>query len=763
MRAPLLFLLLLIATVTNHEMIKANDVEDDYKEDEVEPNLSTPTMKTRRPNYNQNSGAQTKGRVGNKPPAIQKEELENIRSEGEEKMKAHLRRKGVPLGKIRDGKDGKILLPNPDRKKKIQLRKRIQARARGYESVKREGGLAAVFFPGVSPEEFEEDEEIPMWVDLVESQKAQVPYRYYDLPVCEGPSAQKTAKYRKNLGAKLAGHDSQPSPYEIFAKRDMSCTVLCTVNLKPGQMRKLNRMMDRQYRINVSIDSLPVLLDNSEFKTAIRGYPVGFKAPPDFKGPIVKGARPSYFLYNHVKFVISYRESPGEFDGIRIVGFEAKPISINHNVAKDHVNSCNAFDPVVNKAQTLLPIRPNLGPTDIVYSYEVEWVERDDIYWSNRWDAYMVSSPDDKVHTVAILNSFITLLVLTLCTTAVFLRTLKKDIARYNSFELDDGEKDTGWKLVHGDVFRPPRNFPKILNVVVGTGAQIFTTIVLVILASVCGFISTMDKGQTLTAVIMVYLLSGWVAGFISARLSKLIDDSEWKRNIILTASAFPGMLASIFMVLNVFLTFDKAATAVSFFTIVLMFLLWLCISAPLVFLGAWVGYRFEKISVPVKTNKVASAVPENNLTWYVKPPYSMLISGFVAFSACYVEIFIILDALWLHHIYYIMAFLIIVVFILAATCAQLSMVGTYLQLCDQDHRWWWRSFWNSASVGCYLMVYSLWYASSILRLVGILPVLTYLMYMSILSTALGMFCGSVGFLSSLYFVRKIYGAVKFD
>lgn len=37
----------------------------------------------------------------------------------------------------------------------------------------------------------------------------------------------------------------------------------------------------------------------------------------------------------------------------------------------------------------------------------------------------------------------------------------------------EDSSEETGWKLVHGDVFRPPR-FPKLLAALLGSGVQIF-------------------------------------------------------------------------------------------------------------------------------------------------------------------------------------------------------------------------------------------------------------------------------------------------
>lgn len=61
----------------------------------------------------------------------------------------------------------------------------------------------------------------------------------------------------------------------------------------------------------------------------------------------------------------------------------------------------------------------------------------------------------------------------------IMVRTLRRDIARYNAGEsdslagLDETIEETGWKLVHGDVFRPPTN-SRLFAAVIGSGIQIF-------------------------------------------------------------------------------------------------------------------------------------------------------------------------------------------------------------------------------------------------------------------------------------------------
>merc|ERR1712125_47046 len=213
-----------------------------------------------------------------------------------------------------------------------------------------------------------------------------------------------------------------------------------------------------------------------------------------------------------------------------------------------------------------------------------------------------------------------------------------------------------------------------------------------------------------------------------------------------MTATALPGVCVILFSLLNIFLSFAGAATAVSFLTIIVLFLLWVCISAPLVFVGAFLGLKAPTIEVPTKTKQIARIVPE--APWHMNSIATMLMGGILPFGAVCIELAFIMSALWLHQLYYVMGFLLAVVFILFTTCAQVSIVLCYLQLCAEDHRWWWKSFWNCACAGIYLFLYSLWFLSSRLHLVGVLPIIVYLTYMTIISCCSGLFCGSAGFIS---------------
>jgi transmembrane 9 superfamily protein 2/4 len=200
-----------------------------------------------------------------------------------------------------------------------------------------------------------------------------------------------------------------------------------------------------------------------------------------------------------------------------------------------------------------------------------------------------------------------------------------------------------------------------------------------------------------------------------------------WTLNTIYTATALPGVCVTIFAVLNIFLSTVHAASAVSFLTICDLFLLWVCVLTPLVFLGAFVGLRGNDIETTSRTYSIACTVPDSFAS--STPFLAAMLAGILPFGSVCVELAFIMSALWLHQIYYAMGFLFAAGLVLTATCAQVSIVMTYLQLCAEDHCWWWKSFWNCATGGVYVFLYSLWFLASRLKIVGGLPIIVYVTY----------------------------------
>jgi transmembrane 9 superfamily member 2/4 len=396
---------------------------------------------------------------------------------------------------------------------------------------------------------------------------------------------------------------------------------------------------------------------------------------------------------------------------------------------------------------------------EVIFTYDVAF-KPSDIRWATRWDTYLLST-DEQVHWFSIVNSLMIVVFLSGMVAMIMLRTLRRDISHYNALEdAEDAAEETGWKLVHGDVFRAPQG-ASWLAVLVGTGVQLLVMAGATVTFALLGFLSPANRGGLVTAILLLFVFAGAFAGHASARLYKSFRGEEWKKTTVRTALAYPGAVSCVFLILDFLVWGQKSSGAVPFGTLAALIFLWFGVSVPLTFIGSYFGYRKPLPDDPIRTNKIPRQIPEQ--PWYMHPAFAVLVGGVLPFGAVFIELFFILTSVWLHQVYYLFGFLALVFIILVVTCAEISVVLTYFQLCAEDYRWWWRAFLTSGSSAVYMFMYSLFYFYTKLDITKLVPALMYFGYQTII--ALSFFCltGTVGFYACYWFVRKIYSAVKID
>ncbi|KAG2305685.1 hypothetical protein Bca52824_025433 [Brassica carinata] len=382
-----------------------------------------------------------------------------------------------------------------------------------------------------------------------------------------------------------------------------------------------------------------------------------------------------------------------ESDSARIVGFEVTPKS------NPQLTTCNKDTKNLIQSNTA-PQEVEQGK-EIVFTYDVSFKESE-IKWASRWDTYLLMN-DDQIHWFSIINSLMIVLFLSGMVAMIMMRTLYKDISNYNQLETqDEAQEETGWKLVHGDVFRPPVN----------SGCCVFT------LAQRRAY----DRHGSLVG------FHGHIRWLLIISPSQNVQRKQVEENDIedcIHVSRYPF---AIFFVLNGLI---------------------------------WESSRLEPYllrSAPVKTNKIPRQVPEQ--PWYMKPVFSILIGGVLPFGAVFIELFFILTSIWLNQFYYIFGFLFIVFLILIVTRAEITVVLCYFQLCSEDYNWWWRAYLTAGSSAFYLFLYSIFYFTAGDHKAG-LGMLYW--YMIIISYAFFVLTGTIGFYACFWFVRKIYSSVKID
>jgi len=446
----------------------------------------------------------------------------------------------------------------------------------------------------------------------------------------------------------------------------------------------------------------------------------------------------------------------------------------------------------------------------IPYTYSVIFREDNSVEWNHRWDLYFVNQEEgSKIHWLAIVNSLIICGLLTGIVMMILARTIRTDIKGYKDVaseeakmrskrkgkpsagsrtprssekapglleqqgELDnDGdlssddealEDVTGWKLLHADVFRSPLN-GHLLAPLVGSGTQLLFMAVGLVLLSAIGILNPSFRGGFISFGVGLFVFAGLFSGYFSARVFKTFDGQNWRRNTLVTALLFPGLLFSVVFIINLFVWAQASSTAIPFGTLIAILFLWLCIQVPQVYVGSWFGYvRSGTWDHPTKTSAIPRQIPKQ--AWYIKSTRSVLLAGLIPFAVIFIELLFVFQSVWQDKsgYYYVFGFLAVVSMILMVTIAEVTVVTIYIQLCSENYNWWWQSFLVGGGSAIWVFLYCVWYYFFKLHITGFVSSMLFFSYSFMACCVYGLLTGTVGFLSAYAFVRKIYGYVFAD
>ncbi|XP_075490277.1 LOW QUALITY PROTEIN: transmembrane 9 superfamily member 11-like [Primulina tabacum] len=633
------------------------------------------------------------------------------------------------------------------------------------------------YLPGSYPHNYGIGDFLNVKVNSLTSIETEMPFSYYSLPFCTPKRAVKDSA--ENLGELLMGDRIENSPYRFKMYENESDIFLCQSKpLWAEDIKLLKERIDEMYQVNVILDNLPAIryTEKDGFMVRWTGYPVGAK---------VQGG---YFVFNHLKFTVlvhKYEEtnvarvmgtgdaaemiptvgnSGSDVPGYMVVGFEVVACSVTHNA--DSRKNLKMYD----KYPTSIKCDPSTVSMAIkeneplAFTYEVSFVESD-IKWPSRWDAYL-KMEGAKVHWFSILNSLMVIIFLAGIVLVIFLRTVRRDLTRYEELDKEAqaqmNEELSGWKLIVGDVFRAPSN-PSFFCVMVGDGVQIIGMAVVTIMFAALGFMSPASRGTLITGMLFFYMILGIAAGYVAVRLWKTISSGDPKGWISVSwkvSCFFPGIAFLILTTLNFLLWGSHSTGAIPFSLFIILILLWFCISVPLTLIGGYYGAKAPHIEYPVRTNQIPREIPSQKYpSWLL-----VLGAGTLPFGTLFIELFFIFSSIWMGRVYYVFGFLFIVLILLVVVCAEVSLVLTYMHLCVEDWQWWWKSFFSSGSVAIYIFLYSINYLIFDLRsLKGPVSATLYLGYSLLMALAIMLATGTVGFLSSFWFVHYLFSSVKLD
>jgi transmembrane 9 superfamily protein 2/4 len=453
---------------------------------------------------------------------------------------------------------------------------------------------------------YHDNDPIPLLVNKIFSDNTQLQYAYFDLPFVCPPSGKAHGgspfgsgqSVSLNLGEVLRGDRIMTSDFQLAMGKDVECQTLCTREVTRSDVKWARQLVKEGYVIEWIADNLPgatsfVTVDRSR-KYYASGFKLGYRDISPASG------QQRYFINNHFTIVIRWRSAPE--GGKVIVGFEVYPKSITAEDRKE--GGCPKA--VHTDSEGLgLYIPPNLSrmqekysglsyiPEDdedddgstlkIPYTYSVYFREDTKIEWASRWDLYFTNQGESSItHWLAIINSLTISTVLGVTVFVIWSRTVQGDLkgrgdgamddrkvkgqARRRSgksekkkgeglLEDNDVERDadyssddetledtSGWKLLHGDVFRIPA-YSGLLAPLVGSGMQLLFMATGLLLLSSLGVLNPSFRGGFVSVGMGLFVFAGVFSGYFSGRLYKTFGGNAWRKNTLIVRIRVPFLI----------------------------------------------------------------------------------------------------------------------------------------------------------------------------------------------------------------------------
>jgi transmembrane 9 superfamily protein 1 len=402
---------------------------------------------------------------------------------------------------------------------------------------------------------------------------------------------------------------------------------------------------------------------------------------------------------------------------------------------------------------------------EVEFTYSATWKENKDAKFAKRHLKDHAFFPKTlEIHWLSIINSAVLVVLLVGFVTLILNRMLNKDFAQYakENDELEEElEEDQGWKNLHTDVFRYPP-YKSLLCAVLGTGVQFLALFVGLALMTFAGFFHVHHHGSFNSAVVLLYAFTCGIAGYVSNRLYKAIEGTNWVWNIVLTSCVFAVPFFLGWSTVNSVAWYQGSTQALPFTTIIIVMLIWLLVGFPLTVLGGILGKNAAaKFDAPCRTKNIVREIPAVPI--YKSSLAHCLVGGFLPFSAISVELYYIFATVWGRDHYTLYGILFVVFLLLIVVTMCISVALTYFQLSSEDHRWWWRSVFSAGSSGLFVLAYSIFYFRVRSNMDGTLQTIQFFTATVLACYVFFLVLGTIGFFSSLTFVRYIYNNLKID
>jgi hypothetical protein len=472
----------------------------------------------------------------------------------------------------------------------------------------------------------------------------------------------------------------------------------------------LSRLIDKDYRYFLFIDGVPLMsqsIGKDGSLSLTRGFEIGYTSD----------SQP--FVYNSIEFLVSLVRFP--------MGFHVSKFHVSGAV-NSFSDDCSAISNVPLESETNITYR---------FSVRFEFVNRTETQRANLGRASGLAS---LCCTVLALSGFM----------VVLYHAIWRN-RRWSERDPEDLE-DPGWKLIRGDVNRPP---PDCISLCarIGWGVQFAGAVLSVLFLAnrkpdLIGSLSNI-----IDWIIIALIIFAVPAGAVSGALFKSITQDN-SQHFLFTISA-PVSLAVI-----AFFTVRRCLYGSLVFPFYVLFGV-CCLNCILTLIGGWLGLHFCRGRNGNEINQIPHQIPES--TSWMTANASTILAGLFLYLSLAANMHVLMIAGWTGEICIetaaslctnFMSFFMIALFI--------GTVIAFLKLLSEDFRWWWPAYRSGASIGVIFFIYTLWFGVA-LHLNDPLSILIFLCISAAIALILSILGGAFSFLGAFGLVQLLYQTLKFE
>jgi len=197
------------------------------------------------------------------------------------------------------------------------------------------------------------------------------------------------------------------------------------------------------------------------------------------------------------------------------------------------------------------------------------------------------------------------------------------------------GLETVNWTKLSGDVFRAPP-LSLLYSTLIGIGSQCITiSFIMVVLISYGNFLSAELRDYIYMLFYVLSAFTGTIAGYVSSRLYKFFNGTNWLVSFYLTGAIIPLCVSIALIANDVCVWLEKSQLSAEYFaqmksdagiktspldvtpdmlpqsSTTFLYSIWLCFNIPSVGFGAYRGFAAPKIKVPVRISRIEREIPE--------------------------------------------------------------------------------------------------------------------------------------------------------